>query len=170
MACFLFPQCFIKVIIVNLSPYVYSYVQKPIQDEILHLCWNGRVTVNTNIPKHLVRMKYTFVIIRRDNFPNDIVLKLKLLFLQSSVADPDPFDPDPAFHFDPDPDHVFNLIRIRLFGTDPDPYHFKGIVHQKQYFLYILTWFSLSDGLPGPNQKAYFVKFSLLVNLLCSLE
>jgi hypothetical protein len=27
----------------------------------------------------------------------------------SSVADPDPFDPDPAFHFD----------------TDPDPYHFS---------------------------------------------
>jgi hypothetical protein len=39
--------------------------------------------------------------------------------LQSSVADPDPFDPDPdpAFHFDtdPDPDPVF------LFDMDPDP-------------------------------------------------
>jgi hypothetical protein len=49
-----------------------------------------------------------------------------------SVADPDPFDPDPsfhfdtnldpAFHFDMDPDHAFPLIR-----RDPDPaFHFDG--------------------------------------------
>jgi hypothetical protein len=34
-----------------------------------------------------------------------------------NVTDPDPFDTDPAFHFDtdPDPGHAF------LFDTDPDP-------------------------------------------------
>jgi hypothetical protein len=41
----------------------------------------------------------------------------------SSVADPDRFDPDPAFHFDTDPDPAFHfdkgpgsdrLIRIRI--------------------------------------------------------
>jgi hypothetical protein len=37
--------------------------------------------------------------------------------LISSVADPDPFDPDlcPAFHFDTDPDPAFQ------FDTDPEP-------------------------------------------------
>ncbi len=41
----------------------------------------------------------------------------KLLnMLQSSLADPDPFDTetDPAFHFDTDPDPTFH------FDTDPD--------------------------------------------------
>jgi hypothetical protein len=32
-----------------------------------------------------------------------------------SVADPDSFDPDPAVHFDTDPDHAF------LSVPDPDP-------------------------------------------------
>jgi hypothetical protein len=33
----------------------------------------------------------------------------------SSDADPDPFDPDPTFHFDTDPDPAFQ------FDTDSDP-------------------------------------------------
>ncbi len=43
-----------------------------------------------------------------------------------SVADPDPFDADPASHFytDPDPGPPF------LCDTDPgpDPYHFKEVM------------------------------------------
>jgi hypothetical protein len=38
------------------------------------------------------------------------------------------------------------------------------------YVLYILTWFSLSVGLPGPNQKAYFVKFPFQLLSLRWLE
>jgi hypothetical protein len=43
------------------------------------------------------------------------------------VADPDPFDtePDPAFHFD----------------TDPDTYRLKEVMCLKQYFLFIFTYF-----------------------------
>jgi hypothetical protein len=33
----------------------------------------------------------------------------------------------------------FMWIQIRLFNTDPDPYHFKEIMYPKKYFLYILT-------------------------------
>jgi hypothetical protein len=39
----------------------------------------------------------------------------------SSVVDPDPFDPDPAFHFDTDPDPAAQ------FDTDPDLYRFKEV-------------------------------------------
>jgi hypothetical protein len=49
--------------------------------------------------------------------------------LETSVADPNPFDtdPDPAFHFDTIRNLLFNLIRIRirLFDTDPDPCRLK---------------------------------------------
>jgi hypothetical protein len=69
-------------------------------------------------------------------------------------------DPDPAFHFDTDLDPAFQ------FDMDPNPYHFKEVMCLKQYFLYIYTWFSLSVGRIGPNQKAYFVKFSLPVNFV----
>ncbi len=71
-------------------------------------------------------------------------------------------DPDTACHFDKDPDPAFR------FYTDPDPYHFKEVMYLKQYryFVYILTLFSLSIGPTGPNQKAYFVKFSLPVNFV----
>jgi hypothetical protein len=43
-------------------------------------------------------------------------LLTNLPLLLCSVADPDPFDPDPSFHFDtdPDPDPAFQ------FDTDPD--------------------------------------------------
>ncbi len=46
---------------------------------------------------------------------------------------------------------LFNLIRIRLFDPDPYPYHFKRVMYLKQYFLYIVTLFSLSVGPIGPN-------------------
>jgi hypothetical protein len=39
-------------------------------------------------------------------------------------------------------------------------------MYLKLYFLYIFTWFSLSVGPPGPNQKAYFVKISLTGNFV----
>ncbi len=63
---------------------------------------------------------------------------------------------------------LFNLTRIwiRQFDPDPDPYRFKEVMYLKQYFYYILTWFSLSVGPIGPTQKAYFVKFSLPVNFV----
>jgi hypothetical protein len=79
-----------------------------------------------------------------------------------SVADSDLFDPDPdpASHFDTDPDPAFQ------FDTYPDPYRFKGVMYLKQYFLYILTWFSLSVGPTGPNEKACFVQFSLPGNVV----
>ncbi len=53
------------------------------------------------------------------------------LTVGNSVADPDPFDPDPdpAFHFDTNPDPVFQ------FDTDPDPYHFREVMYIKQYIL-----------------------------------
>jgi hypothetical protein len=62
---------------------------------------------------------------------------------------------------------LFKLIRIRirLFDTDSGLYRFKELVYLKQYFLFILTWFSLSVGLPGPNQKAFWFKFSLPVDV-----
>jgi hypothetical protein len=40
---------------------------------------------------------------------------LMLSTLTPSVADPDPFDPDPAFQFDPDLDPAYQ------FDTNPDP-------------------------------------------------
>jgi hypothetical protein len=75
-------------------------------------------------------------------------------------------DPDPAFHFDIDPDPVTAF----QFDMDQDPYRFKEVMYLKQYFLYIFTWFSLAVGPTGPKQKAYFSLPSLPVNLLCSLE
>ncbi len=45
-------------------------------------------------------------------------------------------------------------IWIRLFDTDPNPYHFKEVMYLKKvkwYFLYNFTWFSLSVGPTGPN-------------------
>jgi hypothetical protein len=45
-------------------------------------------------------------------------------------------DPDPAFQFDTAP--VFYLrIRIRRFGTDPDPYCFKEGMYLKRYKVYL---------------------------------
>jgi hypothetical protein len=45
---------------------------------------------------------------------------------------------------------------------------FKQVMYIKQYryFLYIFTWFCLQVGPTGPNQKAYFVKFSLPVSFV----
>ncbi len=58
------------------------------------------------------------------------------------------------------------VVHKVMFDADPDLYRFRKIMYLKQYFLYILTWFSLSVGPLGPNQKAYFVKFSLPVNFV----
>jgi hypothetical protein len=44
-----------------------------------------------------------------------LTMFLSIYGTRRSVADPDPFDPDPAFHFDPDSDPAFE------FDTDPDP-------------------------------------------------
>jgi hypothetical protein len=57
--------------------------------------------------------------------------------LKPSVADPNLFhmDPDPAFHFDIDPDPVTAF----QFDMDQDPYRFKEVMYLKQYFLYIFT-------------------------------
>ncbi len=99
-------------------------------------------------------------------------MSLELKYLRTSIADTDLFytdpDPDPTFHFDTDPDPAFRFgtIRIPLFDMDPDPYRFQEVTYLKQYFLYILTWFSLSVCPPGPNQKAFFVKFYLPVNFV----
>ncbi len=43
-----------------------------------------------------------------------------MVYLATSVADPDPSDtdPNPAFHFDTDPDPALQ------FYTDPDPFRF----------------------------------------------
>ncbi len=80
-------------------------------------------------------------------YENGLLLQqifLKLLLLQSaawtSVA-------DPAFQFDTDPDSAFQ------FDTDPDSYRFKEVMYLKQYFLYILTWFSLSVGSKDPTKR-----------------
>ncbi len=64
------------------------------------------------------------------------------------------------------PTILFTLvqIRIQLFHKDPDPYSFKELMYLKWYFLFILTWLSLSVGPQGPNQQAYIVKFSLIVD------
>jgi hypothetical protein len=59
---------------------------------------------------------------------------------------------------------------IRLFDRDLNPYCRKEVINLKRYFLYILTGFSLSVGLQGPNQKAYLVKFFLPVNFVNSFE
>jgi hypothetical protein len=56
-----------------------------------------------------------------------------VIYFQSSVADPDPFDTDPAFHFDTAPDPAFQS------DPDPDPYRFKEVMYLKRYFLYIVT-------------------------------
>jgi hypothetical protein len=93
-------------------------------------------------------------------------------FVWDSFADPDPFDTDPAcachLDTDPDPELAFH------FDMDPDltvwsgsgSLPFKEVMYRKQYFLYILTWFYLSVGPTGPNQKAYFDKLSLPVNVV----
>ncbi len=61
---------------------------------------------------------------------------------------------------------IFYFTCIRLFDTDPYHCCFKEVMYLKRYFLYILAWCSLSVGLTAPNQKAYFVKFSLPVNFV----
>jgi hypothetical protein len=90
---------------------------------------------------------------------------LPLRIAQTSVADPDYFypDPDPALHFATDPDPAFN------FDTDLDPSCFEEAMYLKRYgtfYTYVLIWFSLSAGPPGPNQKVYFVKFSCPVHFV----
>ncbi len=62
----------------------------------------------------------------------------------ASVADPDPFDmdPNPAFHFNTDPNLALQFdpdLGPTVFNTDPNPYRFKEVKYLKQYFLYILT-------------------------------
>ncbi len=52
------------------------------------------------------------------------------------------------------------LIRIRFLTV------LSKVMYPKQYFLYILNWISLSVGLPGPNQKAFFVTFSFPVDFV----
>jgi hypothetical protein len=66
-------------------------------------------------------------------------------------------DPDPAFQFD----------------TDPDPHHFNEVHNVPKTVLIIKTVLFIhlnlifhNIGPTGPNQKAYFVKFSLLVNFV----
>jgi hypothetical protein len=61
---------------------------------------------------------------------------------------------------------LFNLIQIRIRLFNPDPYCCEEVMHLKQYFLYIVTLFSLSVGPTGLNQKAYFVKFSLPISFV----
>jgi hypothetical protein len=74
-----------------------------------------------------------------------------------SVADPDSFDPDPAVHFDTDPDHAFLSVPDPTvwYGSDPDPYSFKEVMYLKQYFVYIFTSFSLSVGQTIPIKKVF---------------
>jgi hypothetical protein len=60
--------------------------------------------------------------------------------LETSVADPNPFDtdPDPVFHFDTDPESAFQ------FDTDPDPCRLKKVRNLKRYLLFIhLDWIFL---------------------------
>ncbi len=64
---------------------------------------------------------------------------------------------------------LFNLKRIQIQLFDLDTYPFKEVMYLKKYFL-ILTWFSSSVGPTGPNQKAYFVKFSLPVNYVVLIK
>jgi hypothetical protein len=61
---------------------------------------------------------------------------------------------------------LFTLIRIQIRLTDLDQYCSKEVMYLKRYFWYILTGFFLSVGPPKPNQKTYFVKFSLLVHFV----
>jgi hypothetical protein len=87
-------------------------------------------------------------------------------------VDPDPFDTDPdhVFHFNTVPDPAFQ------FDLDPDLTVWSGSLTFQRgnvpktvlFIRYILTWFSLSVGPIGPNQKTYryFVKFSLPVNFV----
>jgi hypothetical protein len=74
--------------------------------------------------------------------------------LTVSVADPDPFDPDPAFQFETG--HCFIRIRIltisKRYGNVP-----------KTVLLYIFTWFSLSVRSTGPTKRHTF--FPLPVSL-----
>jgi hypothetical protein len=42
-------------------------------------------------------------------------IRIQNVDLETSVADPDPFDVDPPFHWDTDPDPAFQ------FDTDTDP-------------------------------------------------
>ncbi len=71
-------------------------------------------------------------------------------------------DPDPAFPFDTD--------QHPTVWSGSGSLSFKKGNVPKQYFLHILTWFSLSVGPTGPNQKAYFVKFSLPVNFVVLIK
>jgi hypothetical protein len=62
-----------------------------------------------------------------------------VLNIQTSVADPDPFntDPDLVFHFDRDPDPAFQFDPDPTVWYGPVPYRFKELMYLKQYFLYI---------------------------------
>jgi hypothetical protein len=70
---------------------------------------------------------------------------------------------------------LFNLIRIRiwLFDTDPDPCHFKeGNVSKTvpTFCTSILDFPCQYVGPTGPNQKAYFGKFSLPFNFVVLIK
>jgi hypothetical protein len=57
-------------------------------------------------------------------------------------------------------------IRIRLFDMDPDPCRFKEGKYLKQYRTFYTSLLDFLCRSKGPNQKAYFVKFSLPVNFV----
>jgi hypothetical protein len=50
-------------------------------------------------------------------------------------------------------------IRSGLFDKDPDPCCFEVLMYLIWYFIFILTWFSLSVHPLWPNQQAYIVNF-----------
>ncbi len=129
---------------------------------MLHLGWAQLAIVHYCIPVPLFFvLSVEFMVplgVNQLNFSMSSSSHFHTLFrpVSCSVADPDPFDtdPDPAFQFDP----------------DPDPYSFKEVMYLKQYFLCILTWFSLSVGPTGPNQTAYFVKFLLQIKFVVLIK
>ncbi len=70
----------------------------------------------------------------------------------------------PAFQFDSEPDPTV------WYGSGSGSLSFQRGNVPKTVLFYIFTWFSLSVGPKGPNQKAYFVKFPFQLILLWSLE
>jgi hypothetical protein len=73
----------------------------------------------------------------------------------------------PRFHVLPPPpprSHLGQVVPTSVkdpnhFDTDPDPYCFKEITYLKQYFLHIVTRFSLLEGPPGAKQQPYLSNF-----------
>jgi hypothetical protein len=86
-------------------------------------------------------------------------------WIQISVADPDPFDRDPAFRFDTDPDPTVS------YGSGPGSLLFqRGNVPKSVLFAHLYFIFLVIRSNRTNTKNVFFLKFSLPVHFVWSLQ